>query len=193
MVLGHQLGGLAHARAGRQVDDLVFDQLDDGSLAHGGGPIPAMDEQNLSQFAAPRASSPRSPVDSACGRCSRGTRLLLSSNCSRRVDWARSGAAISQIRTHDKVFSHALRRDTRLTPPMSAFGGKADVRELPSECLLIARSGHWPLCLPSSTRKHAAFWFGVCVGMPVLALLRRGFLLSLWQRCNHLRCYIGPP
>ncbi len=25
---------------------------------------------------------------------------------------------------------------------MSAFGGKADVRELPSECLLIARSGH---------------------------------------------------
>ncbi len=25
---------------------------------------------------------------------------------------------------------------------MSAFGGKADVRELPSECLLIATSGH---------------------------------------------------
>ncbi len=25
---------------------------------------------------------------------------------------------------------------------MSAFGGKADVRELPSECLLIAKSGH---------------------------------------------------
>ena len=25
---------------------------------------------------------------------------------------------------------------------MSAIGGKADVRELPSECLLIARSGH---------------------------------------------------
>jgi len=25
---------------------------------------------------------------------------------------------------------------------MSAFGGKADVRELPSVCLLIARSGH---------------------------------------------------
>ena len=25
---------------------------------------------------------------------------------------------------------------------MSAFGGKADVRELPSGCLLIARSGH---------------------------------------------------
>ncbi len=25
---------------------------------------------------------------------------------------------------------------------MSAFGGKADVREQPSECLLIARSGH---------------------------------------------------
>ncbi len=54
MVLGHQLGGLAHAGAGRQVDDLTFDQLDDGSLVHGGGPIPAMDEQNLSQFAAPR-------------------------------------------------------------------------------------------------------------------------------------------
>ena len=26
---------------------------------------------------------------------------------------------------------------------MSAFGGKADVRELPSECPLIAKSGHW--------------------------------------------------
>ncbi len=26
---------------------------------------------------------------------------------------------------------------------MSAIGGKADVHELPSECLLIARSGHW--------------------------------------------------
>ncbi len=25
---------------------------------------------------------------------------------------------------------------------MSAFGGKADVRELPSECLLIAKGGH---------------------------------------------------
>ena len=44
---------LAHARAGRQVDGLAFDQLDDGSLSHGGGPIPAMDEPNLPQFAAP--------------------------------------------------------------------------------------------------------------------------------------------
>ncbi len=25
---------------------------------------------------------------------------------------------------------------------MSAFGGKADVRELPAVCLLIAKSGH---------------------------------------------------
>ncbi len=32
---------------------------------------------------------------------------------------------------------------------MSAFGGKADVRELPSGCLLIAKSGHWaPLPTP---------------------------------------------
>ncbi len=28
---------------------------------------------------------------------------------------------------------------------MSAFGGKADVHELPSGCLLIAKSGHWAL------------------------------------------------
>ncbi len=26
---------------------------------------------------------------------------------------------------------------------MSAIGGKADVRELPAVCLLIAKSGHW--------------------------------------------------
>ncbi len=60
---GHQLRGLADACAGRQVDDLTFDQLDDGSLAHGGGPIPAMDEPNLPQFAAPRAFGPRPPMD----------------------------------------------------------------------------------------------------------------------------------
>ena len=29
-----------------------------------------------------------------------------------------------------------------LAPPMSAFGGKADVRQLPSGCPLIAKSGH---------------------------------------------------
>ena len=37
---------------------------------------------------------------------------------------------------------------------MSAFGGKADVRELPSVCLLIARSGH--LALPTDIEdRHA--------------------------------------
>ncbi len=34
-------------------------------------------------------------------------------------------------------------RDRQIFPPvMSAFGGKADVRELPAVCPLIARSGH---------------------------------------------------
>ncbi len=32
---------------------------------------------------------------------------------------------------------------------MSAFGGKADSGELPSGCLLIARSGHWADALMS--------------------------------------------
>ncbi len=35
-----------------------------------------------------------------------------------------------------------IRRKADIANLMSAFGGKADVRELPSECLLIARSGH---------------------------------------------------
>ncbi len=38
---------------------------------------------------------------------------------------------------------------------MSAFGGKADVRELPSGCLLIARSGH-----PENPHSAGAFLFG---------------------------------
>ena len=54
MFLGHQLGGLAHACARRQVDGLAFDQLDDGSLSHDGGPIPAADDKNLTQFVAPQ-------------------------------------------------------------------------------------------------------------------------------------------
>ncbi len=38
---------------------------------------------------------------------------------------------------------HADRDGPWLKPcRMSVFGGKADVRELPSGCLLIARSGH---------------------------------------------------
>ncbi len=36
---------------------------------------------------------------------------------------------------------------------MSAFGGKADVRELPSGCPLIARSGHWSV--PCRSRLEA--------------------------------------
>ncbi len=40
---------------------------------------------------------------------------------------------------------------------MSAFGGKADVRELPSGCLLIAISGHsWRLGDPKSGHRKAA-------------------------------------
>jgi hypothetical protein len=41
------------------VDHLAFDQLRDGSLAHGGSPISAMDEKNLSQFVSPRAAEVR--------------------------------------------------------------------------------------------------------------------------------------
>ncbi len=36
----------------------------------------------------------------------------------------------------------AFRGRCKYLPVMSAFGGKADVRELPSECPLIAKSGH---------------------------------------------------
>ena len=36
----------------------------------------------------------------------------------------------------------AFRGRRNFPPPMSAIGGKADVRELPSLCLLIAKSGH---------------------------------------------------
>ncbi len=36
----------------------------------------------------------------------------------------------------------AFRDRCNFSPPMSAFGGKADVRELPAVCPLIARSGH---------------------------------------------------
>ncbi len=39
-------------------------------------------------------------------------------------------------------------RDSQLAALMSAIAGKVDVRELPSECLLIATSGH------SGGRKH---------------------------------------
>jgi hypothetical protein len=37
----------------------------------------------------------------------------------------------------------AFRERCNFSPRISAFGGKADVRELPAVCPLIAKSGHW--------------------------------------------------
>ncbi len=50
---------------------------------------------------------------------------------------------------------------------MSAIGGKADVRELPSECLLIAKSGHSGV----QSRGHRVPWkFGASSSISVLGL-----------------------
>ena len=45
---------------------------------------------------------------------------------------------------------------------MSAFGGKADALERPSECLLIARSGHSSILLPEDRR--ITYRIGINIG-----------------------------
>ncbi len=72
--------------------------------------------------------------------------MAESSRCSQTLSNVRVGSiADSQRRTDlrpllgDKRTSNV--RYSALASLMSAYGGKADVRELPSECLLIATSG----------------------------------------------------
>ncbi len=66
------------------------------------------------------------------------------------------------------------------TARMSAFGGKADVRELPFVCLLIARSGHRASFTLRRERRDRQGVFEVPLGCGTQAQTLDGLLTEFW-------------